>query len=198
MKVRILTLRFDSMEGRFIDDAFVELNEEMEVVDCTQHFFESDGVPYLLLVVRCREWVQSTAQRQGSRPSAKISSPELTSNKAKSSGQVATTAGHLDVEEKRRFDALRQWRTGKARTDGVPTYIICRDRTLAELAQANPVTLNGLQNIRGLGSNRIAQFGSELLAVLHAVSTPDEASTRGEVEVSESSPVNMTAEEATP
>ena len=186
------------MEGRFIDDAFVELNEEMEVVDCTQHFFESDGVPYLLLVVRCREWVQSTAQRQGSRPSAKISSPELTSNKAKSSGQVATTAGHLDVEEKRRFDALRQWRTGKARTDGVPTYIICRDRTLAELAQANPVTLNGLQNIRGLGSNRIAQFGSELLAVLHAVSTPDEASTRGEVEVSESSPVNMTAEEATP
>ena len=198
MKVRILTLRFDSIEGRFIDDAFVELNEEMEVVDCTQHFFESDGVPYLLLVARCREWVQSTVQRPGSRPVTKSSSPGLTSNKAKSSGEISSAAVHLSVEEKRRFDALRQWRTGKARTDGVPTYIICRDRTLAELAQANPVTLNGLNNIRGLGSNRIAQFGAELLAVLHAVSTPDEASTRAEVEVSESNPVNMAADEATP
>jgi len=132
MKVRILTLRFDSAEGRFIGVAFVELNEAMEVVDCAHHFLESDGLPYLLVIARCRDRMSAAGLRPAPHAGSAARRATVSDTTEPRTHGGSGASAHLNPEERRRFDALRTWRASRARADCVPTYIICRDRTLAD------------------------------------------------------------------
>ena len=67
--------------------------------------------------------------------------------------------------EERLWQALRQWRTERARADNVPAYIVCGDRTLQDIVQQRPASLTELQNIYGLGEAKIQKFGSDILEV---------------------------------
>ena len=67
--------------------------------------------------------------------------------------------------EERLWQALRQWRTERARADNVPAYIVCGDRTLQDIVQQRPASLTELQNIYGLGEAKIQKFGSGILEV---------------------------------
>ena len=67
--------------------------------------------------------------------------------------------------EERLWQALRQWRTERARADNVPAYIVCGDRTLQDIVQQRPASLAELQNIYGLGEAKIQKFGSDILEV---------------------------------
>lgn len=44
--------------------------------------------------------------------------------------------------------------------------MICPDKTLEHLAQAQPATLDSLGAIYGLGEAKVARFGAELIEVL--------------------------------
>jgi len=66
------------------------------------------------------------------------------------------------------FDALRTWRSERARADGVPAYVIAHDATLAEIAAARPRSLAALGAVKGMGPTRLERYGSEILAVLAA------------------------------
>ncbi len=65
-----------------------------------------------------------------------------------------------------RFDALRTWRSERAKDDGVPAYVIAHDATLAEIADARPTTIAALHRIKGMGPARLQRYGPEILAVL--------------------------------
>ena len=62
---------------------------------------------------------------------------------------------------------LRSWRFSMAKERSVPAYIIFSDKVLEQLLEFQPATLEDLHNINGLGKIKIAQFGEELLEVLH-------------------------------
>jgi superfamily II DNA helicase RecQ len=62
--------------------------------------------------------------------------------------------------------ALRTWRGEKARSEGKPAYVFLSDATLVAIAQAQPRTLGGLANIKGIGSGKLTAFGDEILALL--------------------------------
>jgi len=66
------------------------------------------------------------------------------------------------------IEALRVWRSARARTDGAPAYTLFSDRTLRELVGAQPSNRAALLEIWGLGESRIERFGDELLAVIRA------------------------------
>jgi ATP-dependent DNA helicase RecQ len=63
-------------------------------------------------------------------------------------------------------DALRAWRTGLAREQGVPAYVILHDRTLHELAARRPLSEDELLAIPGIGQAKAARYGKSLLDVL--------------------------------
>jgi len=63
-------------------------------------------------------------------------------------------------------DQLREWRLDRAKTDGVPAYVIFNDRTLDELVADVPGSEKQLRRIHGIGAAKIEKFGTELLAVL--------------------------------
>ena len=64
------------------------------------------------------------------------------------------------------FKALKDWRKAKANELDVPAFVIFGDKTLRELAQVLPQTLEELQNIYGIGEAKVEKFGAELLAEL--------------------------------
>ncbi|MDO5059928.1 MAG: DNA helicase RecQ, partial [Neisseria sp.] len=67
--------------------------------------------------------------------------------------------------EERLWQALRAWRTERARADGVPAYVIFHDRTLQSIVQTLPQNREQLAGVYGLGEAKAAKFGDEILAV---------------------------------
>jgi ATP-dependent DNA helicase RecQ len=64
--------------------------------------------------------------------------------------------------------ALRQWRLGEARAQAVPAFVILHDRTLEEIAHAQPRDIHALAAISGIGARKLERYGPALLALVAA------------------------------
>jgi DNA helicase-2/ATP-dependent DNA helicase PcrA len=67
------------------------------------------------------------------------------------------------------LDALRSWRRERARSDGVPAYVVFHDSTLAEIADRRPRTLLELRTVAGVGPTKLDRYGPEVLSVVAGV-----------------------------
>jgi ATP-dependent DNA helicase RecQ len=67
------------------------------------------------------------------------------------------------------FERLRAWRTSVAKAQGVPPYVIFHDATLRQIAALRPASLAELSTVTGVGENKLARFGQQ---VLDAVAGP--------------------------
>lgn len=64
------------------------------------------------------------------------------------------------------YNQLREWRSDRARRDGVPAYMVFSDRTLKELVANLPGDRDSLMRVKGVGPAKIEAFGPEVLQVL--------------------------------
>jgi len=67
-----------------------------------------------------------------------------------------------------RFAALKAWRAEVAREHNLPAYVVFHDATLAEMARAQPGSLDALAQISGVGAKKLEAYGREILRVLEA------------------------------
>ncbi|MEM1370832.1 MAG: DNA helicase RecQ [Pseudomonadota bacterium] len=81
----------------------------------------------------------------------------------KSSSPVGDT---LEPDDRRLFDRLKSLRRDLAKDASVPPFVICHDKTLAELAQFRPTTRAALGDISGLGDSKIKKYGQQLLEAI--------------------------------
>lgn len=65
-----------------------------------------------------------------------------------------------------RYEALRAWRKQTAASRGVDADVVLSNAVLWELAERNPLTLQDLEKIPGLGDWKRAHYGPSLLRVL--------------------------------
>ena len=72
----------------------------------------------------------------------------------------------LDSAGEKVFEALRAWRLGRARQDGLSPYIVAYDRSLRQIAREKPTTVEALQAIPGFGGSKAQKYGPELFEVL--------------------------------
>jgi ATP-dependent DNA helicase RecQ len=79
---------------------------------------------------------------------------------------AATPVQELPAEAQQRFEALRRWRLGQARDQGVPPYVVFHDRTLVEIASRCPADLGELGQVSGVGAAKLERYGEAVLAVL--------------------------------
>ena len=77
-------------------------------------------------------------------------------------------AAGVASEHQAAFTALRALRARLAAEAKLPPYVICHDRTLAELAEKRPQTLDALGDITGLGASKIKRYGQAMLDTLAA------------------------------
>ena len=72
----------------------------------------------------------------------------------------------LDTDVRARFETLRAWRRDRAAEQHVPPYVIFQDKTLLEIAQREPGSLDALAAISGVGQSKIDRYGKGVLAAL--------------------------------
>jgi ATP-dependent DNA helicase RecQ len=92
---------------------------------------------------------------------------------ARSSGSARSGAAKppplpLDEAALVRFAALKAWRAEIAREHNLPAYVVFHDATLAEMARAEPESLDALGGISGVGAKKLEAYGQAILRVLQA------------------------------
>ena len=130
MLVRVFTLKFQTATENFDDEDVQEFIKDKEVLSIREHFFIRHATPYLTLVV---------AYLPGTPESAPSKKPK------------DAWRDLLSNEQMPLFEALRGWRTERAKQDGVPPYIICTNEELAQMVAQRPNALAGLTKIHGFG-----------------------------------------------
>ncbi|HQR03668.1 MAG: DNA helicase RecQ [Proteobacteria bacterium] len=76
------------------------------------------------------------------------------------------TRVELDTADQAVFEALRAWRSGEAREQGVPAYVILHDRSLREIAQLRPASRAELLAIAGISVAKAERYGAALLRAM--------------------------------
>ncbi|NLF11564.1 MAG: hypothetical protein GX597_07230, partial [Anaerolineaceae bacterium] len=64
------------------------------------------------------------------------------------------------------IERLRAWRLATAREMGKPPYVVCHDSTLRDIAAARPRSPAELEAIKGIGPQRMAAYGEQILSVV--------------------------------
>ncbi|MEU8306203.1 DNA helicase RecQ [Actinomadura sp. NPDC048955] len=95
-------------------------------------------------------------RREAERPAAK----------AAKTAKAAKPQVELPVESMPIFERLRAWRAATAKEQGVPAYVIFHDATLREIATALPTSLAELGRVNGVGENKLAKYGDQVLETL--------------------------------
>ena len=80
-------------------------------------------------------------------------------------GRAKASAG-LDAGAATLFEALRQWRSGEAKAQSVPPYVIFHDTVLREIAAIRPEGADALGQIKGVGASKLARYAEGVLGVL--------------------------------
>ncbi|MEU4774537.1 DNA helicase RecQ [Micromonospora sp. NPDC023644] len=79
---------------------------------------------------------------------------------------AATVVAELSPTAAGVFERLRAWRGATAKEQGVPAYVIFHDATLRQIATDAPTSLAELSAVSGVGENKLAKYGEQILAVL--------------------------------
>jgi ATP-dependent DNA helicase RecQ len=80
--------------------------------------------------------------------------------------RTRAAATDLPEEAGSRFERLRTWRSSVAKEQAVPAYVIFHDATLRSIATLRPATLSELGTVSGVGQNKLAKFGQQILDAL--------------------------------
>jgi len=64
--------------------------------------------------------------------------------------------------------SLKKKRLALAKQRGVPAYVIFTDKTLEDMAQRRPATLEAFERVRGVGKSKLKKFAEEFIAVIES------------------------------
>ncbi|HEX3787791.1 MAG TPA: DNA helicase RecQ [Pseudonocardiaceae bacterium] len=87
---------------------------------------------------------------------------------AKTAKNKAAAAAELPEEAVPVFERLRAWRAATAKELGLPAYVIFHDATLRQIATESPTSLAELGTVNGVGENKLAKYGQQVLDTLNA------------------------------
>lgn len=102
----------------------------------------------------------------GERPVAFRTEPERQVRSSRSARAATPAAADLAPADAGLFEALRAWRAGEAREQGVPAYIVFGDATLRAVAARRPASLGELDGISGIGAKKLEAYGDALVRVV--------------------------------
>ena len=108
---------------------------------------------------------KSTGQAAVARSAGDQRSNSVTKSTKLRAGSTSSAAAG-DTVDAALLEQLRTWRSGRAKADGVPPYVVMHDKHLQALAASRPQDLRALGKIEGMGPRRIDLYADDLLALL--------------------------------
>jgi len=148
--VKVFTLRFDPRSEAFDDAGLRQFLSDKEVLEVRDQFFTKDGAPYWGVLVTYN--LPMADGEPGARADLRPARTDYRSL--------------LRPEDWPLFNALRDWRSGRAKEEGVPPYVVVANEPLARAARERPGSLAALGRIRGVGEATLRKHGKGLLAAL--------------------------------
>jgi DNA helicase II / ATP-dependent DNA helicase PcrA len=67
--------------------------------------------------------------------------------------------------------ALKEWRSGRAKEQKVPAYVVFSDNTLIAIAEQQPGDVTALVAIPGIGQKKLDQYGEDVLTLVRSGKT---------------------------
>lgn len=163
MFIRVITLTFDPDEGRFRDEALREFLVDKKVLEVKESFFTCQHVPYWAVMILYQP----------------LSEEEREDGAEKTDVDKFHFRKQLNEEQRKVFSALRDWRNEKAKSEGVPGYIVSTNEQLAEMVLKRPRTLEELGTVHGFGNSRVTKHGKEVLAIFPKEKAPEAETPKG-------------------
>jgi ATP-dependent DNA helicase RecQ len=100
------------------------------------------------------------------RKRVRLAKPTKGKKGARGEGKGGRPSIVVDEKDAPLFAALRVLRAEIAAEAGVPPYVVCHDRTLADVVALKPRTIDQLKLVHGMGEAKIAKYGTQLLEVV--------------------------------
>ena len=85
-----------------------------------------------------------------------------------SSGSAVVSNGYDKAGNAHFISVLRTWRSGMARKQGVPAYVVLHDTTLEGIATSRPQTHDQLRAVVGIGDKKLERYGDALLLLVRS------------------------------
>jgi ATP-dependent DNA helicase RecQ len=154
LKLKIFTFRFSESIDGFDDKPLQEFIADKEVIEFSEHFFIHENTPYLTVLIAYRLLAAEEKRKLDRRQDPR---------------------SELDDREKKAYDALRAWRSVRARQDGIPAYMIATNKQLAQMIKLGATDRAALSRVQGVGEAKIANYGEEILQVISGTLMPESA-----------------------
>ena len=75
----------------------------------------------------------------------------------------------LNADEIKILEALKIWRTERAKEDNLPPYMIATNSELFSIAKFKPAKKEELIELKGFGEKKIEKFGAEIIDILEQI-----------------------------
>ncbi len=101
--------------------------------------------------------------RGGAKPRCRVCGSPLLGTDALKLRRCGDCPSDVDVEL---LDRLRGWRSGEAKEQQVPAYVVFTDATLTAIAEQRPCDNAALVRIPGVGARKLDRYGPAVLALV--------------------------------
>ena len=102
-------------------------------------------------------------ERGGAKPRCRVCGAPLVGVDALKMRRCGDCPSDVDTEL---LDRLRVWRSGEAREQQVPAYVVFTDATLTAIAEQRPADRAALVGIPGIGARKLDRYGAAVLALV--------------------------------
>jgi DNA-directed RNA polymerase subunit F len=127
--------------------------------------FQGDVAAKLACMEACREgfslkaYLEARSKGSMEKPAAKKAKPARPDRSEMSTDDAISADIAL-------LGKLKAWRSGKAREEDVPEFMILHQRTMMQIASILPSSSEALKAIKGMGKRKVNRFGEEILRVI--------------------------------
>lgn len=95
--------------------------------------------------------------------------PTKSSVKDSKTPKYSAESETLSENEIKILNALKIWRSEKAKEQNLPSYFIATNKELFSVAKFKPLKKEELLDIKGFGKHKIENYGEEILLILESV-----------------------------
>ena len=163
----------DILRGTETDRVRAKRHDELSVFGCGKEY----GKPQWQAVFRQmmgHDLVRPDPERHGALRMTEAALPvlrgeagiELRKDTIKSADRRPAVKALVSEEDAPLLSALKAKRRALAEAQKVPAYVIFPDRTLIEMAEQRPETLDHMARISGVGATKLERYGDDFLSVI--------------------------------
>jgi ATP-dependent DNA helicase UvrD/PcrA len=91
----------------------------------------------------------------------------MATNGARTTADAGARGSKVDPADRSPLsNALRAWRTARARADSIAPFIVFHDTTIEAIAAARPRSIAELRRVPGVGPTKLDRYGEEIIGVV--------------------------------